>query len=80
MTHLTKTEPQGLFNATSPQRPNRETGNEMRPKFAPEPPRPFAVGVDMTPDEARKLRMAGYSDYDWPSVSNLQPRKRGHHY
>ncbi len=81
MSHLTKAEPKGLFSATAPERPNRETGNEkftglMPPRVEP----PFAVQVDQTPDQAQRLRMAAYPALDWGDVSNLSPRTRGKHY
>jgi hypothetical protein len=79
MTHLTRTTQHGMFSTTVAERPNRETGNEM-PFSVKQPEAPFAVGVDMTPDQSRKLARAQYPEYDWPSVSNLSPRTRGKHY
>lgn len=79
MTHLTKIEAKGLFGATNPPRPNRDSGND-HPFMAQQPEAPFAVGVDMTPDQARSLRIAGWPQYEWPAVSNLSPRTRGKHY
>lgn len=82
MSHLVKAEPRGLFRTNVPPRPNRETGDDMRPMLVPaqQPEAPFAVAVDQTPDEARRLRMANYPEYDWPSVSNITPRHRGKQY
>jgi hypothetical protein len=79
MTHLTRTTQHGLFSTTVAERPNRETGNDHPMPMANREP-PFAVSVDMTPDECRRLRAANYPEYDWPSVSNLSPRTRGKHY
>lgn len=78
MTHLTKAEPRGLFTTTVPQRPNRETGNDR--VFMGQSEAPFAVSVDTTPDEARRLRDTYWPGYEWPSVSNLPARTRGKHY
>ena len=82
MTHLTKAEPRGLFNTTVPERPNRETGHDTRPflNAAPIVEPPFAVAIDTTPDEARRLRMGNFPEYTWPSVRNVNPRHRGKHY
>ena len=82
MTHLVKAEPRGLFDTKVPERPNRETGNDMRPMIGPaeQAEAPLAVAVVMTPDDARRLNRANYPEYLWPSVSNLPPRTRGKHY
>jgi hypothetical protein len=83
MTHLTRTTQHGLFSTTVAERPNRETGNEMRDvsmSFGKQREAPFAVGVDMTPDQCRKLTSAQWPEYSWPSVSNISPRARGKHY
>lgn len=82
MTHLTKAEAHGLFTASAPPRPNRETGNEKQgiPMMMEPPKAPFAVAVDMTPDQAREVRRASWPEYDWSSVANLSPRTRGKHY
>lgn len=80
MTHLTKAEPKGLFNTTVPERPNRETGHDFRLQPLGQTEPPFAVAVDTTPDEVRRLRMAAWPEYNWPSVSPLRPRQRGKHY
>lgn len=80
MTHLTKAETKGLFRTDVSERPNRETGHDMRLMPMAEAPKPFAVAIDTTPDEARRLRQASWPEYTWPSVSNLTPRTRGKHY
>ena len=82
MTHLTKTTQNSLFSTSVAPRPSRETGDDNRfPMPAmKQPEAPFAVASDMTPDQARALRMAQYPEYDWPSVSNLPARTRGKHY
>lgn len=81
MTHLTKAQTHGLFSTSVPERPNRETGNDKAYAIPfRQPEAPFAVGVDMTPDQARELRMAAYPRLEWGNVSNLSPRTRGKHY
>lgn len=83
MTHLTRTTQESLFSTKVAARPNRETGDDaklMSPSYGTQREAPFSVGVCMTPDEERALRMANYPAYEWPSVSNLTPRHRGKHY
>lgn len=81
MSHLTKTTQKSLFETTVASRPRASV--EPEPYFGPVQETRntrVAVGVDMVPDEARQTRMANYPRYDWPSVENLKPRHRGHHY
>lgn len=80
MTHLTRTTQHGLFSTTIAERPNRETGNDKTYSMSGSSEKPFAVGVDMTPDQCRNLKRAQSPEYDWPGVSNLSSRTRGKHY
>ena len=86
MAHLTKVESKNLFETSKPQGSSflHEAGaisyDAMSVAMDAERERPFAVAVDQTPEQCQQTRNANYPHYDWGSVRNLTPRKRGHHY
>ncbi len=81
MPHLLKAEPKGIFEATTPerQRPVTDEAGTTMTAIGTSMPSPFAVAVDMTPEQQQETLRRRYGN-DAMSVENLPPRTRGHHY
>ena len=85
MPHLLKDASGNIFETKVPERVSsvpEEAGKGVSPApyYGAERPQQFAIGVDMTPDQARETNLSNYPRRDVMDVRNVARPRRGYGY